>query len=968
LSPARLVDLAKRYPTVARPAHESINVRLVNDKDRLNARVDLHLHSHASNVTNYYAANALSIPESYSDPLELYRVLKERGMSLVTLTDHNSIDGVKLLLDRGLPDVFISAEMTTTFPEDGCNVHVTIANVNERQFLEANRLRSNIYEMVAYLDREIAAEAARIRPNLVTYFMTHPLMSTENRAYGREGSLSLGHFEKMLLLVPGFEVRNGSRTRALNQTTRAAIERLTPARIDEYANRHDLAPKGATPWRKFVTGGSDDHAGINPGRTFTEFRTDGVTPTPNALVEKLRRGEAEPGGAFGGPITLAHAMLKLVYDGSRRSSAPPGGASSPSTGRGADSGDERSLEGWLREHFPGGHRVVAASPVVRGGLRRIAWGPRPERRAVKLSGALTQLLDLVFGPESRTAGDELRLRLRAAYHRIARLRGPRLGLSFEDLVESEIYGLLSEEDFVASLRAPSQTTDQRIFLVVNALTNRVFARYVENLRRARAANVVDSIRELVALATSHVMVCAPYVAAYQAQSRDARVALDVRAAFGLESTSRLALFTDTYVEVNGVSATIKRVIRESIRRGVDFAVVTCLSEEERAVAMRDEETRRFVRLERLKIFVSVTELGFPEYDGLKIRFPPVLEVLRFLQEGGFTKVHVSTPATVGIVGLVAAKILEIETAATYHTSVPEYVENYTRDVALEDLAWKYMLLFYHAVDEVLVPSRFIAKLLHKRGLRNRKLLILDRWVDTERFRPDARTEGFYERFGVPNDPETVKFLHLGRVGVEKNLALLAAAFRRLHASHRNVHLVVLGDGPFRAELERLVEGLPVTFTGFLQGEDLVRGIASCDVKVFPSVTDTWGNAPLEAQACGLPVIVSEVGGPSELMEPGVTGLKVNGRSEDELARAMERLMSPALRARMGEAARAFAVAHRVDEPFTAILDSQRYRRRIAEAKLEGAARARVPMTTQVLDLTSSRFEALLEAGQSEVVA
>src|SRR5262245_5501999 len=115
-------------------------------------RVDFHIHSYASNVTDYYASNSLAIPESYSDPLENYRVLKARGMDLVTLTDHNSIDGVKVMLDAGLEDVFISAEMTATFPEDGCNIHVTAANISEPEFAEIDRLRRNVYEMVAYLD------------------------------------------------------------------------------------------------------------------------------------------------------------------------------------------------------------------------------------------------------------------------------------------------------------------------------------------------------------------------------------------------------------------------------------------------------------------------------------------------------------------------------------------------------------------------------------------------------------------------------------------------------------------------------------------------------------------------------------------------------------------------------------------------------------------------------------------------
>src|SRR5262245_51685236 len=141
-------------------------------------KVDFHLHSYASNVTDYYAANAFAIPESHSDPMELYRLLRERGMTLVTLTDHNSIDGVLELLDAGLPDVFISSEMTTTFPEDGCNIHITIANVTPEQFAEADRLRKNHYEMVMYLDLQVSEEDRSRSGNKITYFMTHPLMST----------------------------------------------------------------------------------------------------------------------------------------------------------------------------------------------------------------------------------------------------------------------------------------------------------------------------------------------------------------------------------------------------------------------------------------------------------------------------------------------------------------------------------------------------------------------------------------------------------------------------------------------------------------------------------------------------------------------------------------------------------------------------------------------------------------------
>ena len=123
-------------------------------------------------------------------------------------------------------------------------------------------------------------------------------------------------------------------------------------------------------------------------------------------------------------------------------------------------------------------------------------------------------------------------------------------------------------------------------------------------------------------------------------------------------------------------------------------------------------------------------------------------------------------------------------------------------MSLEALAWKYMILFYHSVDEVVVPSRFIAQLLHQRGLRNRKLLVLDRWVDLERFDPRHRTPGFWSRFGLEDEDARVKFIYVGRLGAEKNLDVLAEAFRSLHAEHANAHLADRG----RRALPRAARG------------------------------------------------------------------------------------------------------------------------------------------------------------------
>src|SRR5262249_15964295 len=530
-------------------------------------KIDFHLDSYASNVTDYYAANAFAIPESHSDPLALHPLLKQREMTLVTLTDHNSIDGALEMLDAGLPDVFISAEMTTTFPEDGCNIHITIANVTPEQFTEANRLRRNIYEMVAYLDLQILEEHRNPLGNRLIYFMTHPLMSTQNRPYGREGSLRLEHIEKAMLLCNTFEIQNGARTRAINDLTARVLKSLTPEVVERLAFKHGIAPKGNDPWIKGFVGGSDDHSGINPGRTWTAFEYQGDHPTPNALIDCIRRRTTRPEGSNGGPITLAHSLLKLLYDGSRKTTSA-------------------------------------------------------KRKAMFLDGPIQSLLRLVFDSKSENVAERIRrktmwLRQMALGRWGFRVNG--LGVPFENVLESEVGALLAIPEFPAEL-ACQQTTDDRIFLVISTLINRIFARYVSNLKREHGLNLVAAIKEMVALVSSNLFVSLPYLVAFLQQASDCLVARDVRESFQFSQPRKVALLTDTFFEINGVSVSIKRMIGEAMKRGIEFTVITCLSLEEQQKYCSDPEIRGFIESGRLKIFTSVANLDFPEYDGLQIRF------------------------------------------------------------------------------------------------------------------------------------------------------------------------------------------------------------------------------------------------------------------------------------------------------------------------------------------------------------
>jgi glycosyltransferase involved in cell wall biosynthesis len=232
--------------------------------------------------------------------------------------------------------------------------------------------------------------------------------------------------------------------------------------------------------------------------------------------------------------------------------------------------------------------------------------------------------------------------------------------------------------------------------------------------------------------------------------------------------------------------------------------------------------------------------------------------------------------------------------------LPQYASELTGDTGMEDMVWKFVIWFYNQVDVVFAPSHAVADELAERGVNKDKIKVYPRGIDTERFTPEKRN-GFFKRYGLDRP---VKLLYVGRVSKEKNLSMLSEAFRNLCAKRDDLHLVVVGEGPYLEEMRGELKGLPATFTGYLDGEELASAYASSDLFVFPSTTDTFGNVVLEAQASGLPVIVSDQGGPCENMIPDATGLVMTSCDAEGLMQAMETLATDQeMRGRMGHAAR-----------------------------------------------------------------
>src|SRR3954462_6910744 len=253
------------------------------------SRCDLHIHSRYSDRSEEWLFRRFDLPDSYSDPKQLYTQLRTAGMDFVTITDHDTISGSLLIAD--LPGAFISEQVTTYFPHDPCKIHLLVWGITEAQHAAITTLRENIFDLQAYLQQQQIAHA-----------VAHPLYSINDK-------LQVSHLEQLILLFKHFEGINGLRDALLSELAQQIFTSLTREKIAELANRHGLAPTHQEPWEKVLVGGSDDHGGMFLAFAYTE------TPaalTPNEFLTHVREGRCTAQGQGGTPLALSHGFYNTV--------------------------------------------------------------------------------------------------------------------------------------------------------------------------------------------------------------------------------------------------------------------------------------------------------------------------------------------------------------------------------------------------------------------------------------------------------------------------------------------------------------------------------------------------------------------------------------------------------------------------------------------------------------------------------
>ncbi|HEY9646068.1 MAG TPA: glycosyltransferase family 1 protein [Chroococcidiopsis sp.] len=333
---------------------------------------------------------------------------------------------------------------------------------------------------------------------------------------------------------------------------------------------------------------------------------------------------------------------------------------------------------------------------------------------------------------------------------------------------------------------------------------------------------------------------------------------------------RIALFTETFLpKVDGIVTRLSHTVDHLQRQGDQVLVFSPDG------GLRDYKGA--------KIY-GVPGFPLPLYPELKLALPrpSFRQVLESFQPD---LIHVVNPAVLGLGGLYYAKSLGVPLVASYHTHLPKYLEHYGLGM-LEGLLWELLKVAHNQALLNLCTSTAMQEQLTDHGIE--RVELWQKGVDTELFQPHLANPEVRSQLSQGH-PDSPLLLYVGRLSAEKEIDRIKPILEAIPGAR----LALVGDGPYRQDLEAYFADTPTYFAGYRTGVDLAAAFASADAFIFPSRTETLGLVLLEAMAAGCPVIAANAGGIPDIVTDGVNGYLFDPSDDQGAIAATRRLLDNA---------------------------------------------------------------------------
>ena len=312
---------------------------------------------------------------------------------------------------------------------------------------------------------------------------------------------------------------------------------------------------------------------------------------------------------------------------------------------------------------------------------------------------------------------------------------------------------------------------------------------------------------------------------------------------------KIALFTETFLpKVDGIVTRLTKTVQHLVEAGDEVLIVCPEGAPDSYMGAQ---------------VLGVPAMPLPLYPELKLALPRPM-VSDALEAFNPDLVHVVNPAVLGLGGIWIAKTKGYPLVASYHTHLPKYLEHYGLGM-LEPVLWELLKAAHNQAQLNLCTSTAMVEELSEKGIQHTALW--QRGVDTELFRPELRSPAMRQRLLGGRSDTGQLLLYIGRLSAEKQIERIRPVLDALPEAR----LALVGDGPYRQQLETLFAGSAATFVGYLAGEELASAYASADAFLFPSSTETLGLVLLEAMAAGCPVVGANRGGIPDIVTDGVNG-------------------------------------------------------------------------------------------------